>query len=73
MRVSLILVKSNNSFTGNSSDEIFVSGSGDDILQGKGGMDVFHAGAAPLITNPPMPEEISLRLTMALLVLPNTT
>jgi Ca2+-binding RTX toxin-like protein len=36
--------EANNSFTGNSSDEIFVSGSGNDILQGKGGMDVFHAG-----------------------------
>jgi Ca2+-binding RTX toxin-like protein len=37
--------KNANTLTGNSNDEIFVAGAGDDTLTGNGGMDVFNAGA----------------------------
>jgi Ca2+-binding RTX toxin-like protein len=37
--------KNANTFTGTSSDEIFVAGAGDDTLIGNGGMDVLNAGA----------------------------
>ncbi len=37
--------KNANTLTGNSNDEIFVAGAGDDTLIGNGGMDVLNAGA----------------------------